>query len=57
MSWPKRAEAEAAARDFAAQAKESKKGRRSAGAKSEEVQEERIAEAQARQLMYQGVQY
>ncbi len=49
---PKKAEAEAVARDFAANKKKNRRKKKEEGAK-----EERIADAIVRQLAYQGVQY
>lgn len=50
---PKKAEAEAAARDFAEQAKAKKRVRKGEG----DDKEERIADAISRQLAYKGLQY
>ncbi len=49
---PKRAEAEATAREFAINKKKNRRKKKEEGAK-----EDRIAEAIVRQLVYQGVQY
>ena len=51
---PKKAEAEAAARDFAAN---KKKNRRKKSADDGDAKEDRIADAMVRQLAYQGTQY
>lgn len=51
---PKKAEAEAAARDFAEAQKKNKKNRKKG---EEEGREERLAEMMARQLQYRGTQY
>jgi NADH-quinone oxidoreductase subunit I len=54
---PKRAEAEEAAREFAKEAKQRKRASRSGPGAQAEAQEDRLAQAKARQLMYQGIQY
>ncbi len=52
---PQKAEAEAAARDFAKAAKKKPRGKR--GEETAQDQAERIAEAKARQLIYRGALY
>ncbi len=53
---PKKSEAEEAAREFVKQAKERRKDR-TARERGDSDQQDRIEEAKARQLMYQGVLY